>query len=385
MHQSGIGVGIFAAIYVLLAWGGFRWALSRVNRLARSVAQTLASAGARVLETRPAAHIWRSAEIDFDLSGKRARAEVRQWGRDSQLIAVHIEAPPMPAIWIRRERALDRMGKAIGLTHEVQLGDAAFDQAVFITTRAPERVVRDVLGSEAIRRVILEIVDRGYTVLLSRDGLRAATLTWYLRGFDPAGVTSILGRLEELRTVLPPTDPALASPFQTPRSPTTTVLPLMLVCIALGVALGVGARGVVNPPIDNGNIAVALLAGLVPWVIAVYVAARLLRDRPLVILELIVVAIGMLAVVPFAAGYALFAINSQLDGAPATLQRTRVLDHYKRNSHTVWVESWTGDTARQKLVVPSSIPVVSVGDTLEFEAHPGVLGWAWVSGIRRAD
>jgi hypothetical protein len=59
----------------------------------------------------------------------------------------------------------------------------------------------------------------------------------------------------------------------------------------------------------------------------------------------------------------------------------RVLGYYKHNSHTVYVESWTPGVAREKVVVPTSIPTVTPGDTLAVTTRAGALGWVWVPSV----
>jgi hypothetical protein len=385
-HPDGLtAVGIFLAAYLVLLWGGFRWARSRVNRRARSLAAALEGLGARVLATRPTASIRKAAEFDFELGGRKAGVEVRQWGRDSHSVSVRLDSRPMPALWIRRELGLDRMAKAIGLEREVQVGDAAFDQAAFISSSAPDAVVRSVLEPAEVRRLVQEILQRGYSVFLSKEGLRASTLLGFWSGFDGATVAPLLDLLAKLSAALPATDAAHASPLRRPSSPIVVIIPVLLGCFATLFALAAGTRDLVHPPIDNGHVALALLSGLILWPPAVYLAARMLRGRPLVLLEMFAVALALLGVAPFVGGSALFAVNSGLDHAAATHHRARVLDHYKRNKSTVWVEGEGAGAERVKIVVPSSSPAVSVGDTLEFDSHPGALGWTWVTDVRRGN
>ena len=62
-----------------------------------------------------------------------------------------------------------------------------------------------------------------------------------------------------------------------------------------------------------------------------------------------------------------------------------MLDHYKGNARTVWVEGQGAGAEREKFIIPSAVPVVSVGDSPEFDSHPGALGWTWITDVRRAE
>ncbi len=376
------GMGIFVAVYLALLWAGIRWALSRVNLRARSVATALEGQGARVHATRPSAHIWDAAEIDFEVSGKKARAEVRQWGRDTHSISVHIDARPLPALWIRREIGLDKMSKAIGLGREVQVGDADFDKAVYIVSGSPDAVVGEVLGPSEVRRVVQRVVHHGFSVFMSQEGLTATALAGFWSNFNEADLVPTLRLLEELAAALPPTDPAIASKLLTPPSPTRMVLPVMLASLAVMVLFLVGGSTFVHSPIRDAHVAMGLLGGLVLFPPGVYLAVRKLRNRPLAIFELLFISIFLLCSVPFAGGFALFGVNSLLDRSAPTHRSARVVGYYGRNSHTVWVVPGTDDAGRDKIIVPWSIRAVSVGDTLTYDAHPGALGWTWVTDVR---
>ncbi|MDI1475345.1 hypothetical protein [Polyangium sp. y55x31] len=59
---------------------------------------------------------------------------------------------------LRKETAANRQGKADGVDHEIQTGDPAFDEAVFIDTLINDDLVRAVLASPDARAAILSLL-----------------------------------------------------------------------------------------------------------------------------------------------------------------------------------------------------------------------------------
>ena len=257
------GLLIFAAVYLVLAWAGFRWARWRVNRVARNAAATLQAAGARLVAQRPTTSLWRAAEADFELDGKAATLVVRQWGRDSQTIGVRIAASPMPTIWLRRERGFDKVGKALALEREVQLGVKDFDDAVFIASAAPDDVVRRALGGAELQRLVREIVDRKYSVLMSHDGLQATTLRNFWRApFDGESLPAVLELLRNLGAALPALEPAVTARGRMPLPSIAVIAPAYLCIFLPMLVLAPGLRDVVRPPMDASHVVIGLGLGL---------------------------------------------------------------------------------------------------------------------------
>ncbi len=56
-------------------------------------------------------------------------------------------------VTLRRERALDRIGKRLRLNREYETGDAAFDAAVYIESEAPDATLARLFGTERVREV----------------------------------------------------------------------------------------------------------------------------------------------------------------------------------------------------------------------------------------
>jgi hypothetical protein len=365
------------ALYMLLIWAGLRWARWRVNRRASQLAEGLRASGITIVAERPTAWAWRPAELELE---QGARVTVRQWGRNSHLISMIVSGPPSPSVWIRKERAVDRVAKGLGLEREVELGVADFDRELYVASRADDGAVRAALAKSETQQLIREIVGSGFGVHLSSRGVSGSTWRWALTPFDAAVVPPLLEKLRELAKTLPQ-----ASAIDEPRPlHTGALLAATFVSLFVPMFLMVGLRDAVNPPIESGHVLLAMLLGLVPWLLVSVLIAKKLQRRPLAMLEVPAVALSLMVSVPILFACLLFFINAQLDGSPAVQHRAKIVDWYKHNRGTVYVSPWEMH-ARQKIILPQSILPVQLGDELEIEAHEGRLGWPWVSRVARAN
>lgn len=109
----------------------------------------------------------------YDAVAKQLPTATRHY-RDAPARA--LEAPRPMDIALRPETAddIDVMGKAGGITGELQTGDDAFDARVFIHTASPEAVVKSALGPE-VRAAVLELQRLGFDRITLDDALGDVT------------------------------------------------------------------------------------------------------------------------------------------------------------------------------------------------------------------
>jgi hypothetical protein len=378
-----IGWLIFLGVYVVAAALGFYWVRVRLNRRAREIAATVESAGVKIVAARPTSSAWKPAMLELDGG---AKLSVRQWGRNTQLITVSRPGPPMPFVLIRRERGIDRVAKGLGVEREVELGVAGLDAALFISSSAPPDAVRAALAGDEARRLVREIVDAGFAVGLSRDGVSATVMRTALAPFDARPLPGVIARLGQLAEVLPRSNALAAQAGGRPTSTLAVILPAFLLSfLAPMLLMAPAVRGMLHPPLGDGHVLRALGAGALAWVLVAALAARRLRTRPLALLEVPAVALSLLVLVPFVVACALFAANAGFDGSAATPHHARVVDYYKHNTHTVYVAPWDETGARQKVILPESLGPIAIGDAFDIDVRAGALGWPWVTSVRRAE
>jgi hypothetical protein len=371
----------FVTAYGLILWAAVRWARSRLLMRAQLAARALTAVGARVLEVRPSPSLGRAAEVDFELDGLRSRFDVRRWGRDWIECAVYVGSPALPAILIRAERGVDRVGKSLGLTREVQVGDADFDAAAFIVAAAPDAQVLAVLQPAEVRRRVRDVLALGYRVDMSSAGLRATRLQSALTAFDGAPVPAVMRALEALVAALPAVDPATLTTPRVRSASGPAVAAIVFGGVAFAAMLGFANTG--HAPLRDTDSLRAMGLGVVAWVFAMAAVVRLMRGRSQGMVEIALIALGLFIGVPSCTAIGLFAANSGLDHGEVTTHEAQVVLRQRRDSEVFVVPGITMP-GRQKVGVSRALwRELAVGDTIEVDTHPGALGWPWVSAVRR--
>ncbi len=374
---------IFVSLYVVTAWLGVRWLRRSLNQRHGAVRDSLAQHGARVLSFHEASSLLSPAGIEFELGGQRGRITRRWWGRSMVKLTLQIDSAPRPGIWIRQPgRALDGLSRALGFERLVQLDG----RPVSVATRASDATVDALLGAPEVSRRVHELVDAsgfaafvgvGHLLAIGPEGVSISLLASIYSPFDPNAAVPILERLEALDRILPHVGSAEITPLVTSRPAVVSALaPTLILAPAVVVAFALGHYPMAGSVIDT-----VLLAGLGLVPVAWLCAWRHYRGRPSALRELVATGLGLAMVIPFLTMEGLTVVNYAFDTSPPATHRVRVLDYYKHNSHTVYVESWTQGVTREKVIVPRSIPRVAPGDTLEVTTRAGALGWMWTAQV----
>src|SRR5262249_19632846 len=89
-------------------------------------------------------------------------------------IYVMVKTLPMPRMLLRPERGRDRFGKAVFLNREVQSGDPAFDDRIYIETDEPAETVRRALESVKVREAIGALLPKVGAFGFAREGIKVA-------------------------------------------------------------------------------------------------------------------------------------------------------------------------------------------------------------------
>jgi hypothetical protein len=372
---------IFVA--VVAGYGGFAWLLvrwihSRLFKRACAGAEALERAGARVLARRRSAGLYQPAQVEFELHGKKARYQVRTYSRDFILQSIRIESPPLPGILVRAERALDRLGKSLGLNREVQLGDASFDDAAYIESSASDEVVRRAFERQEARDHTRELLRLGYRLDLSADGIGASRVRGYYSSFEAEELPGVLRLLEAIGAALPRFDPAQASP---PRSRRKWRL-FGAGAVALGIA-ALPMMPLVHPPMDDLHSLRVFGLGLFAWLGVMAVLFALFRGRPTGLRALLFSGLFLIFAVPPVFALGAFAVNAGLDSGPVNTHTARIT-HLSPRDHEVYFPSWRPGRDRDKVGTSFAVyRTLKMGDTIEIDTRPGALGWTWVPAVRR--
>ncbi len=81
-----------------------------------------------------------------------------------------IHLKQLPTLELTLEDRFDRLGKRLAINLELQTGDEAFDQKIYINTQAQKHVALSILRGASLRRAIIKLLEAGYTSVYLFEG-----------------------------------------------------------------------------------------------------------------------------------------------------------------------------------------------------------------------
>lgn len=308
---------------------------------------------------------------------------------EGECVGVHfaVERPDtreMPRIVLRREGALDRGGKSLGINREIQLGDAGFDAAVYIETEAPDAFVRDVLAAPEARAAAHDLVRGPAGGLQLDEGRLVIRLdAAQLAEPRPDEVHAVLDRLLALaRALTVPKDIPSRAEIVRRRSVghIAGLAGLWLVAVLVAVML--------RPPqvLSWSPIFAALGLGLGLWALVLVVVGLVLRGAADSMRWFVICAVVFLFAVPFAGMKLALLANAGLDrGAETTERRAVTVVDAAETRLLLDIDGLVPDEPTTRMTVPKDIApgTWSPGRrSATVVTRPGALGWPWLVEVR---
>lgn len=284
----------------------------------------------------------------------------------------------LPRVTLRPEGAIDRSGKLLGVNHEVQLGDPAFDEAVYVDSDAPDAALRHMFAAPAARAAAAVLLGETCSeVILAGERLTARIPEALLADPHRPAVLTALDELTRLRdAVATPGEPAAPPPARPVRH--------ILVMAAVWLVLA-GAAILLRPPptLAWGPVWSALAIGLGLWLLACVALGWSLRGGADSMRWLLVGGGFYLLVTPFAGMKLALLANAHLDeSTPSPAIHT--IEPLERSDgpiiKIVAVDLEPGDpTTHLSLPAARVDPDVAAGATrITLHTRPGAFGWRWL-------
>lgn len=296
--------------------------------------------------------------------------------------ALRPDLAEMPRIVLRAEGALDRGGKALGISRELEVGDPEFDAAVYVESEAPESVVASVLASPVVRKNALALVRGPAQEVQIGEG--RVTIRFGAERLEEGALSAITQAIAELR--------ALAGAVAVPKDMPTRaeivrrrsvghifgLAGAWLVTLALALVLQ-------PPPVLTwGAIFAALGIGFGLWIVVCVGLALVLRGAADSLRWFLLSAGLFAATTPFVGMKVALLANARLDSGEEERGRfpAMVIDR----SATRIVVSVAGIVEGEVVLaipigmVEGSVPAGAT--SLEIVTRQGALGWRWVVGVR---
>jgi hypothetical protein len=134
------------------------------------------------IRVRPEGEDNENVSLVAPYTGRAATGDYRGDG------APRLSGPRPMMITLTRESDADRQAKQRGVSREVQTGDAAFDELVYVTTESGDELVKAVLGSE-VRSAACALFRAGFHEIIVDD--EGARITASCRGECSADAAEI--------------------------------------------------------------------------------------------------------------------------------------------------------------------------------------------------
>jgi hypothetical protein len=140
--------------------------------------------------------------FDVELDGRKLSIGIT-YMRKMYLAVVEVKRDRLPLVVFRRERGVDKLGRGLFLNREVQTGDRAFDDQVYIETDEEEQFVKRALEKQEARDAILDAVAHHRAVILSQEGVGGTVLFTRDHERTIAAIRAALTPLARIADLLP--------------------------------------------------------------------------------------------------------------------------------------------------------------------------------------
>lgn len=373
--------GVLLPFFLFLGfviWASQRAVTQRRKRTLEAVAQALGVAppgdsAAPVLEHRSGDQ---SVQITPIRRGKYEYLQI-------QLRSSHA----LPCVVLRKETALDRLGRALGLNRELQLGDRDFDEAVYIESDEQPAHVRALLGDARVRDGAIEICRQGHPLRVERGGLSLLLPT----GYKAPAREDIAERVALLQRIAPglrDVPGALGVPQPAPGDRLAAASLVLLILTYLAFLFTDVARVRMGTALDPAVPQRLAKLGLVVAALCAGGGYVYIRGHSRSLRNYLAVLLASLISAPILPGLLLWTINVAADRAPVRVAAGQVTDlrstRGKSSSYRVSVTLDEGSDPRALSLRQSysTYKLLRRGAPVTVDIHRGAFGWAYADAVR---
>ncbi|MFO0686315.1 MAG: hypothetical protein U0234_29905 [Sandaracinus sp.] len=322
-----------------------------------------------------------------EIAGVRLRAQTLVSSGVSDTFLVTALVGPLPRLLLRHEVSSDRSAKRWRLVREVQLGDPAFDDRVFIDTRLPDDAARHLLGHGDTRAAVLRALAVAHEIRFDESGLEVH----YVCGNDPdlGRASAVVEAAAALARALPRDAARFASdrPW-IDRLAVPAILGSVAGCVAF--ALVAAFADMAWAPVDGWTAgALGAAASMIAWLPLALVLVALVWGRSDA-LRAIPLVLVLSAVFCAPLGLALvLGLNGALDRAPA---RDYVLpvraSHAGESDGEPYVSATFADFRDPEGTITLRFEgdhAAGPGARVALRVHDGALGLPWIESASLLD
>lgn len=291
---------------------------------------------------------------------------------------------------VAREGASERFFKNIGLTHEVQTGEEAFDRQFYIASNAPQ-FTREYFASSEKREAARRFFDMAAEKILHQG--KTLCVTWSGSSSHQNGIMRLKETMEGLAVLAKdfPAHHEEAGSSETgagvPSSSRVPVIALAVISLAVGVFSVIGTDAF-YPPLDPWALFAWTLKFSIPALAAfLFYGLKTLAGHSRSHRDFLLV--GALALGGFLlSGYGLVGLyNGKADTTASTqrvalIVRKEIHTHKRSKSYHFYIQSWKPGRRTEELKTGWAVykNVASGKNQVLVYTKPGKLGFEWRVG-----
>ena len=376
-----IGGLVYLAFLGSIVYFSLRWSRRLMNRKADALRAGLDAVGGKRLGDGIPGGLYSGNEVEYDVGGRRVFTKAYYVSRSSVRVNLRVPGGPYPYVTIFPEGNVDRFGKAIGLNHEVQTGDKAFDDLAYIDTIDTDETTLRLLSNPAVRDALRELLALGYRAQFSTRGVEAYQIVYGMKAIDGSAAgraATALGHLADHAPAFPATE------LKPERRGLKAAFGWLLIAPIFGVMFAGFLSGSTDRTLDGTHAAFAfIVGGGGGWLVYVIALALLLRGHSYAMRMLLVGALMAMFGVPAVIGSTLLWLNQSQDPSAASGHEVVVRSkHHYKSDYSVKVDSWRDPRKQETVHLSSSIyKTLDEGAHFQVRTHPGAFGWEWVERV----
>jgi len=290
-----------------------------------------------------------------------------------------------PKLELRPETRWDRLGKALRINRELQVGDPQFDEQVYLESDAADEILRRILAAPEVRRATVGLLGLGCSLISLNNGQHRLAARWSKYPWpDPAQIRAAAQQLDALAAGLPaisawPKPPALSRGGR--------IIGYACLAAAVGILLTFVGRSAYRPLTDE-LWGLGVLAGAVAWLLLVPLVLLLVKGRSNGLRAFMATSCVLLVGCPTLICGGLALINGAFDTAPRQIHQAQILRRYiqrgSKGSVTRYVKvaPWPphAEAIRLRLTADEFARTPDKG-TVAVRTGRGALGYEWLAGI----
>lgn len=277
----------------------------------------------------------------------------------------------LPAIRFVTEKPIHVEGKARGVMMEVQTGDAAFDDEVYVESAASEQDVRTVLSAPAVRRAIQKLLSEAEAVVMDEK----AVSVFVGRMHEPWEPKTLRRRLEWMRVVAGAPRPLATEYVAVPARARIAkrivgwTYPVVMFLTVLGLAKWC--------PLHAEVVFECIGAGIVLALVMLPIWTLLLRGRSTSHREILAWRIATFIYAPLLVVGTLTTYNGAFDDSKERAVTMKIVRVSKGEDDDNWHAATVDAEGREHSYPFRGEPIE--GWTLSVGWKDGALGWVWES------